>query len=303
VITSLNHFEAILGYDRAEIRKVISDPAKYRYSYYKPKSKTGYREISPSVDLLKDIQNRLKDRVFSNVIFPYHILGATRKRSGVLNAKLHSGMNYHFKTDISSFFAFITYKHVNRALLQLGLSWQIAELITKMVTYKGHLTEGASTSSFIANLVGLEFDHEILKICEADGIIYSRYVDDLVFSANYCFKNKTLEFLSILAKYGFRNNHAKTTYKTRDINVTGARTGPNGLKPTKELLQKRNSTQSHNVLNGCDGLIDYIDRVNSMSIADYKRKYAELRFPTKIILTPRQCRDIVTTSETDGPAE
>lgn len=288
MISSLNHLEAVLGYGRVEIRKVIDAPDRYRYSYLKPKSIKGYREISPSIEILKDIQNRIKDRVFSNVVFPYHVIGSTKRRSGILNAKLHSGTNFHFKTDISSFFSFITYKHVNRALLQLGFSGRVAELITKLVTYKGHLTEGASTSSFLANLVGLEFDAEILKICSALGIIYTRYVDDLLFSANYCFKSKTLEFLSILPKYGFKHNNAKTTYKKGIIIATGARTGPNGLKPTVKLLQKRNTTESANVLAGCDAFIRYIKRVNSMSVAEYKRKYAELSFPAKIILIPPQ---------------
>jgi RNA-directed DNA polymerase len=288
VIQSLNHFEAVLGCSRKDIRWVINNQDLLRYSYHVEKSNNRQREISPSLGDLKDIQNRLNDRVFSNVIFPYYVVGSTKKRSGVLNAKLHSGLLYHFKTDLSSFFDFVTFKEVNTALLGLGFSSQIAELITKLVTYKGHVPQGASTSSFIANLVGLRFDHEILKVCQEMGVTYTRYVDDLLFSADHCFQSDTSRFLEIVRKCGFRHNHKKTYYKLGDIEATGAITGCNGLRATDATLEKYNSAESMEVRSGCEGYMRYIERINGMSIAEYKKKYSELRFPEKIMLLPQK---------------
>ena len=287
MIQSLAHFEAVLGYSRNEIRTVIEQQDQLRYSYYVPKSNNRFREITPSLEKLKDIQNRLKDRVFSNVIFPYYVIGSTKKRSGVLNARLHSGLLFHFKTDLSSYFDFISYKVVNRALLRLGFSGPIAELITKLVTYKGHVPQGAATSSFIANLVGLEFDAEILSISKELNIIYTRYVDDLLFSSNVCFKSHTQNILEILGRHGFKYNHRKTMYKLGDITATGAITGCNGLKPTSSTSEKLENALTAEVRAGCEGHIRYIERIHGMPVNEYKRQFAELKFPTKIILQPK----------------
>lgn len=287
MIQSLRHLEGIVGYDRQDIFHVINNLEKYRYSFLIPKSDNRFREIAPSLALLKDIQNRLKDRVFSNVTFPYYVIGSTKRRCGILNAKLHSGTHYHFKTDISSYFDFINYKQVNRALLRLGLSCQIAEVITKLVTYRGHLPQGAPTSSFIANLVGLEIDQNILGLSRAYDIIYSRYVDDMLFSSHKDFRPLTNDFLTVLRNCGFKNNQQKTFYKMGDIRATGAMTGPNGLKPTSALLEKRNSATSRSVIQGCEGFIHHIDRVHRMSVSEYKLKYPSLQFPSKILIAPK----------------
>jgi len=209
VIRSLKHFEAVLGYSREDIRWLMNSGDSLRYSYYKRKSATRKREISPSLLELKDVQNRLKDRVFSNVIFPWYVVGSMKKRDGVLNAKLHSGLLHHFKTDVSSFFDYVTCRNVNVALLGLGFSRQIAEMITKLVTYKGHVPQGESTSAFIANLVGLTIDKKILQICQGRDIIYTRYVDDMLFSSNHDFQDFSLLILEELNSLGFKHNERK----------------------------------------------------------------------------------------------
>lgn len=287
MIQSLKHFEAVLGYSREDIRWLMDSGDSLRYSYYKRKSATRKREISPSLLELKDIQNRLKDRVFSNVTFPWYVVGSTKKRDGVLNAKLHSGLLHHFKTDVSSFFDYVTYRNVNVALLGLGFSRQIAEMITKLVTYKGHVSQGASTSAFIANLVGLTIDKKILEICQGRDIIYTRYVDDMLFSSNRDFQNFSPFILEALNSLGFKHNERKTFYKLGDIEVTGAITGCNGLKPTSATSEKYMWATSEAVMAGCEGYFKYIARINGMSIAEYKERYSKLQFPGKIILRPQ----------------
>ena len=294
MIQSMNHFEAVIGYPREDIRWLMGSGDTLRYSYNKRKSATKTRKISPSLLELKDIQNRLKDRVFSNVTFPWHIVGSTKKRDGVLNARLHSGLLHHFKTDVSSFFDYVTYRDVNVALLGLGFSKQIAESITKLVTYKGHVPQGASTSAFIANLVGLKIDKKIVEICSGRDIIYTRYVDYMLFSSHTNFQDFTPVILEALHSLGFKHNDRKTYYKLGDVEVTGAITGCNGLKPTRATSEKYMWATSEAVMAGCEGYFKYVSRVNDMSVVEYKERYAELQFPEKIIIRPK-VRDIAPT--------
>ena len=89
MIKSIKHFEAIIGYPISEIEKISFNLKDYYYSYSKLKKSGRKRVFCPSKKELKDIQNRIISRIFSNVVFPYFILGSVKKRSGVLNSKFH----------------------------------------------------------------------------------------------------------------------------------------------------------------------------------------------------------------------
>jgi RNA-directed DNA polymerase len=296
----MSHLEAVLGYSREDIRWLMGSGDALRYTFHKKKSATSKREISPSLLELKDVQNRLQDRVFSNVKFPWRIVGSVKKRDGVLNARLHSGLLYHLKLDVFKFFDFVTYRHVDEALRGLGFSKLIAETITKLVTYKGHVPQGASTSAFIANLVGLKIDQKMIQICGGRDIIYTRYVDDMLFSSNADFQDLMPVILEALRSLGFKHNEGKVCYKLGDIEVTGAITGCNGLRPTEATSEKYMWATSEAVKAGCEGHFKYVSRINNMSVAEYKERFAELQFPEKIILRPKA--KIITPALSSGPA-
>ena len=68
--------------------------------------------------------------------------------------------------------------------------WQVANYSTPSVIqdYKfrrmGHLPQGAPTSPMLANLAVREFDSAIAKLAAQNGMIYTRYADDMVLSTN-----------------------------------------------------------------------------------------------------------------------
>ena len=287
MVKSLNHFEAILGCDRKIIFDVIQKIDENYYSYKKSKGSGKYRVIFPSINMLRDIHNRLCDRVFSNVMFPYYVTGSVSKRSGVLNAKFHSGKLYHFQTDISGYFDYINYKVVNKALIDIGFSTKIAEIITKLTTYRGHIPQGAPCSSFLSNLIGLPIDEKILQICKPLNITYSRYVDDLTFSSTSCFKSETQKIIRIITSNTFNISNKKTIYKLGDVEITGVVCSCNGLRPKENLITKLNSPSATlNQKAGCKAYINYINRINKMNLSNYISKNQTLSFPEKIVIKP-----------------
>jgi len=78
--------------------------------------------------------------------------------------------------------------------------------------YKGGLPQGAPTSPKLANLVTLRLDSRILGFVGKRGIIYTRYADDLTFSAFSSEKlTASLPFIRfIVASEGFTVNENKT---------------------------------------------------------------------------------------------
>lgn len=236
----------ILEYSLEEINAIIETidkhGRKYYYSYIDKKIKNGkikLRPIDPSRDKLRDIQNKIQGKIFSKILMPKHLKGSIKGRDNVENVKYHRGNNFNFQTDLTNFFGFVTNKMVFDRLCALGYSPDVAHILTKLTTYKGHLPQGTPTSPTLANLVGLTFDEPILQICKQRNIKYTRYVDDLWFSSNKPFKETEREILQIILDHKFLYSHKKTVSKIGKIEGTGCLKKGNGrLGITKKQEQK-----------------------------------------------------------------
>jgi len=286
MIKSLRHFEAVIGYKTSQIDNVISNLEKY-YNIFPLQKKSGkIRMITSSESVLRDLHDRLNNRIFSHINLPYFITGSVKERSAVLNAKYHSGKKYHFQTDLVSYFNFISNKFVYATLVELGLSADVASYITKLTTYKGHLPQGAPTSPFLCNIVGLKiFDYDIIEFCKQKNLVYTRYIDDLTFSADHDLKEYIPELLKIIIDKDFLYNHKKTLYKIGSIPVTGVLTTCNGLKETHELIAKIEQEIDPDKMKGMVNYAEQIKKVNKgVSLKRYIELYPELSFPEKIIV-------------------
>lgn len=225
----------ILNYSLEELEDICQDinanRRKHYYSYKKIKRKGGkvkIREIDPSRQSLRDIQNRINGKLLSKINFPPHIHGSVKGKSNISNAKCHRTKKFHFLTDLSSFFPSVTCSMVFQSLREYGYSPDVAHIITKLTTINGHLPQGTPTSSALANLVGLKFDYPILELCKQHGITYTRYVDDLTFSCNEDFKEISQEILNIISQAEFKYSHKKTLYKEGKVEITGCLVKTNG---------------------------------------------------------------------------
>lgn len=203
-----------------------------------------YRILHPSKKDLKHIQNILKSRIFSTYEFPVFIQGGVKGKSNVSNAKLHKGKKYKFLTDLNAFFPSITHKRVYETLKDVGFYPEIASLITKLTTFKGHLPQGTPTSSYIANLVFLKTENKFIPYCQEHDITYSRFIDDLTFSAQYDFKNITSEFIHIIRNDEFRISFDKTSFCTI-ADITGVKTFNNFLDTTDKFKAKHSDRSDY----------------------------------------------------------
>lgn len=178
------------------------------------------RVIRPSLNKLKAIQERIKDKILSSVDIPNNVHGGIKKRNNITNAKAHQGNKYQFTTDLQDFFPSISAKQINKALMLVGFSNHAARLITKLVTWKHELPQGTPTSTHIANIVFLETDQKLIEFCNLHGITYTRFVDDLTFSSQKDFKNSLNELLEIVLSSGFKIGYRKTLYSGNQT-ITG----------------------------------------------------------------------------------
>ena len=189
-IRNNRHFESVLGISIEEIDSLISDlnredeKCKHYYSFIKrTKKKNGKikeREITPSRYTLSLIQDRIKDRILYQIPLPDYVMGGRKNNDSISNAGAHKGKNHNFLTDIKEFFPRITNKMVYGTFNELGFIPPVSSRLARLTTYKGHIPQGASTSTAVANIVfHYRVEKELKKIISEKDIAYTRWVDDL----------------------------------------------------------------------------------------------------------------------------
>jgi RNA-directed DNA polymerase len=219
-IKNLDELTGLLKTDIHRFNYHLNKPLYMKFSI--PKKRNGKREITAPNEDLKLIQKRLNyflqhiyytlkpDCVHGFVNTP---IGEEKVSSIVSNAMPHVGKRYLLNIDLKDFFDTITAKRVKQVLfsqLELNANEVLVNGIVLLSTYKGKLPTGAPTSPVMANMVCLGLDYDLLRFCEAKGITYTRYADDLSFSSdNYFSEEHTSEIRSLVGKHEFVINEKK----------------------------------------------------------------------------------------------
>lgn len=160
-------------------------PRHYRQAEL-PKRDGGVRRLWVPDGQLKDIQRRILGRLLAfRPASPY--ASAYRFGMGVAqNAARHTGRDWLLKLDIREFFDHILYRDVKDAAFPKEIfSEPLRVLLAMLCYYREGLPQGAPTSPAVANLVMTGFDGRVGEWCRTRGITYTRYCDDLAFSAGH----------------------------------------------------------------------------------------------------------------------
>jgi retron-type reverse transcriptase len=205
----------------------------HRYSI--PKKSGGIRGISaPKPDLARAQQWVLANIVGKLTIEP-EANGFVLERSIVTNAKPHVGRRVVVNLDLKDFFPSVTFRRSKGLFAALGYSESVATLLALLCTepprvlatldgVKLHvavgdrrLPQGACTSPGITNAVCRALDRRLAGLAKSLGCTYTRYADDLTFSADEDRKLGTLlrGVRAIVVDEGFEEHPQKTRIMRR----------------------------------------------------------------------------------------
>jgi len=223
-----------------------------------------YRSFNMSTGRLRAIQNILHENFFSKIEYPEYVQGSISGRSAVLNAKMHQGNKYKFQTDIADFFPSITTEIAINALIKQGIGIKVATLIANLCTYKNQLPQGCPTSSDLANLVFFHLaDKKIADYCEEYDITFTRYMDDLTFSAEKDFQDKIPKLIGFIHKTSLKISPKKTTFRTSPTTITGIQIKQNGIIPPPEhFLKLEDPTRKQESKEGLKQYAEHIKKVS-----------------------------------------
>ncbi|MEV4415062.1 reverse transcriptase family protein [Catellatospora sp. NPDC049609] len=180
------------------------------------KRRGGLREIIKPKAALDYVTKNLH-RSFSTVLeysAPTHVHGFVQGRSTLTNASAHLNKKCVLRVDLEDFFPSISSLRLKTLLQQQGYDEKAAALAASVVTIAGKLPIGLSTSPFLSNLAFQDTDRILAEYADAEGLSFTRYVDDLTFSGDVHDRHLS-DIERILDSSGWSVNAQKTAFMRR----------------------------------------------------------------------------------------
>jgi len=235
--------------------------ASYAYRTYPiPKKSGGVRTIDHPSRQLKAMQRWLLTYVLNSI--PIHPAAmAYRKKTSIFdNASLHAGSSYLLRMDCKDFFPSITDEDLKMLIVTRpgtfpGWRPYDVDLFCKLVCKNGRLTIGAPTSPTLSNAVCYDMDSQLSEISTKLGVVYTRYADDLFFSASQPKVLSELEpviastIAGLKIPRGLTINPAKTRHSSKrgSRRVTGITLGSDGRPYIGRQLKRKIRAMVHNI--------------------------------------------------------
>ena len=180
--------------------------APHRYKVYQiPKRATGqFRTIAQPAREVKALQYWVLKHVLDQFEIHPAATAYRRNQSILQNAKPHVRSRFLLKLDFKDFFPSIKaqdfYVFMRRA--KTGLSEAEIKALCRILFWarrapKGasdlRLSIGAPTSPTLSNILMMDFDRQVSIVCREYRVVYTRYADDLSFSAATSNRLSTVE--------------------------------------------------------------------------------------------------------------
>lgn len=237
VIFDQQHLSYLLCMEHRNLRQLVKLASSY-YKYFAIKKRRGgLRRIMSPYSELRDVQTWIKENILDKIELPNCVKAFVKGRNIMENAKMHEGRKYILKVDITNFFESIGVRQVYVAFRKMGYDRSVAAWLANLCTAKiedykyeqledqeeiqklfndlyhksePFLVQGAPTSPGLANIICNRMDKRMMGLANKHGFTYSRYADDMTFSAD---KKDRLPKVSMIRKIveteGFHLNDEK----------------------------------------------------------------------------------------------
>ncbi len=182
---------AFLG--RQELLKIVrSAPKRYKVFQIEKRTPGEYRTIAQPAREVKNLQRWVMCHILNR--FPVHeaATGYVSGKNIADNARPHARARFLLKLDFSDFFHSIKARDFGAFVRQCEPSMTPAELeaVSRVLFWQPPgggelcLSIGAPSSPQLSNVLLWDFDSRVAEVCVRAGARYTRYADDLSFSAD-----------------------------------------------------------------------------------------------------------------------
>jgi RNA-directed DNA polymerase len=261
--TVLASLESLLELSADQIVRGWSLAVAGRYRSWRiPKGDGRTRRIDSPPPDLKLVQQAMLEYVLYRAPVSPLAHGFMPARSIVTNAQVHQHTaRAILSLDLEDAYPSVSRLRARRAL-EWGLGWfikvsypeltrplrgELFEVLTDICCYKGCLPQGAPTSGMVLNLACAGLDRRCTRLVrthekDLPELRYSRYADDLTFTASQTIPQTFLEkALKLISASGFRANMRKIEryeQKDADLVICGVRIHDGQLTLPRKVLRR-----------------------------------------------------------------
>ncbi len=265
----------LLGITAGELRAVSKGDALYR-EFDITKKSGGLRHVENPDRPLKLVQASIARRLAS-IAPPDYLYCPVKGRCYVSNAARHVGNRVVRCLDIKSFFPNTPSRRVYwfyRSVLRC--SSDLAGLLAKLSTYKGHLPTGSPLSPILAYFAYHDVWARVAALCVAKGHTLTLYVDDLTISGARVGVADLWLVKRELHRAGL-HYHKEKLFRDRPAEVTGVIVGRGGVAaPNRQCLKLHTARREVRELEG-DARVSGLGRIGGLNaqLTQISRKNAK----------------------------
>lgn len=214
-LLTLRHLARETNTNWGYLRSIVERRLDEYNSIRRIKSDGTYRAISAPKPNLMHVQRWILANVIPGLDFHDSAYAYRRRLSIKHCAEEHVGAQWLLKMDLHNFFGTIEESRIFGIFNRLGypalLAFEMARLCTRPVpsdqpsqwlngrgieaygdSLRGVLPQGAPTSGALANATARRLDEKLMEFADKNGMVYTRYSDDLVFSSIDTFNRKSI---------------------------------------------------------------------------------------------------------------
>ncbi|MFC3929032.1 retron St85 family RNA-directed DNA polymerase [Streptococcus caprae] len=210
VFLTLEDLRKSIGINKKFFYSVLFDKKQFYKQARIPKKNGEYRTLNIPTLGLKSVQRWILDNILYKIPVEKEATGFVPQKSIVDNANLHLAKKYILKIDIINFFPSINFAMVRSVFIKYGILPEIATALANICTQNSELPQGSPTSPYLANIVCSTLDKRLSTLCKHNGLIYTRYADDITISGSRSFFWIKPLIEEIIISQGFSLNESKT---------------------------------------------------------------------------------------------
>ncbi len=299
VIKTVDDFSNITHISKYTIYQLSKHADKYYKTYTIPKKSGKLRTISQPNKKLKGLQSWILVNILNKLRVSSSCKGFEKGSSTADNVKPHKGATAILTLDLKDFFLTIKRNQIYSIFKTIGYNTIISAILTKLCTFEGALPQGSPCSPKLANLSAWTLDIRIQGYVGKRGITYTRYADDMSFSA--LSPSKIVKIIpmitSIITNENFEVNPAKTRIAgpARAKKVTGLIITDDKYRIGKQKYKELRSKIYHltlpdeqaniRLLHEVNGWLAYLNSIDKKRLHKAHEYIAELvaKHPTTLI--------------------
>ena len=236
-------------------------PENMYYHFEIPKKNGSYRQINAPNPQLKSIQKALANMLFSFYVKRKPVFGFIPGKNHIMNAKKHLRAGCVLNIDLLDYFSQFHFGRIVGTLTHppYNLGDEAATTIAQIACLQGVLPQGAPSSPILTNIVCAPLDSALTHLAQKYNLIYTRYADDITFSAHKAIPHQLAyidddgihlgnDLNNIIEKCNFKINFDKLT-----LHYAFQRQEVTGIVVNKKLNVRREYTRTlRSILHHCD---------------------------------------------------